>query len=159
MNTQRLCAVRICLGPCCQVPGSNPLVLSFSRSQLNRRDVLSQRAACFLWVGKLHCSSPYVIRMCLPSGWHFNLALHCQSGGVNNKYMKSVKNLPAVQEPLEMQVWSLVVEDPLEEGMATHSSILAWRIPWTENLLDRGVHGVTKSQTQLKQLRTHAHST
>ena len=32
----------------------------------------------------------------------------------------------------EMQVQSLGQEDPLEEGMATHSSILAWRIPWTE---------------------------
>ena len=40
-----------------------------------------------------------------------------------------VKNLPAV---LETQVRSLGVEDPLEKGMATHSSILAWRIPWTE---------------------------
>ena len=40
-----------------------------------------------------------------------------------------VKNLPAVQE---MQEWSLGQEDPLEEGMATHSSILAWRIPWTQ---------------------------
>ena len=42
------------------------------------------------------------------------------------------KNLPAVQEMQEMWVWSLSGEDPLEEGMATHSSILAWRIPWTE---------------------------
>ena len=40
-----------------------------------------------------------------------------------------VKNLPAV---LETQVRSLGVEDPLEKGMATHSSILAWRIPWAE---------------------------
>ena len=32
----------------------------------------------------------------------------------------------------EMQVWSLGWEDPLEEGMATHSSILAWEVPWTE---------------------------
>ena len=40
-----------------------------------------------------------------------------------------VKNLPAM---LETQVRSLGWEDPLEEGMATHSSILAWRIPWTE---------------------------
>ena len=31
-----------------------------------------------------------------------------------------------------MQVWSLSREDPLEEGLATHSSVLAWRIPWTE---------------------------
>ena len=43
-------------------------------------------------------------------------------------------------------------EDPLEEGMATHSSILAWRIPWTEEL---AVRGVTKGQKQLKQLSTH----
>ena len=40
-----------------------------------------------------------------------------------------VKNLPAVQET---KVQSLAWEDPLEKGMATHSSILAWRIPWTE---------------------------
>ena len=39
------------------------------------------------------------------------------------------KNLPAMQET---QVQSLGQEDPLEKGMATHSSILAWRIPWTE---------------------------
>ena len=40
-----------------------------------------------------------------------------------------VKNLPAVQET---QVLSLGWEDPLEKGMAAHSSVLAWRIPWTE---------------------------
>ena len=40
-----------------------------------------------------------------------------------------VKKLPTVQE---MQVRSLDEEGPLEKGMATHSSILAWRIPWTE---------------------------
>ena len=46
-----------------------------------------------------------------------------------------VKNLPAIQEPQETWVLSLYWEDPLEEGMATHSSILAWRIPWTEETL------------------------
>ena len=40
-----------------------------------------------------------------------------------------VKNLPAMQET---QVQPLGWEDPLEKGMATHSSVLAWRIPWTE---------------------------
>ena len=40
-----------------------------------------------------------------------------------------VKNLPAMQET---QIQSLGQEDPLKEGMPTHSSILAWRIPWTE---------------------------
>ena len=43
-----------------------------------------------------------------------------------------VKNLLPMQEPQETQVLSLGWEDPLEEGRATHSSILAWRIPWTE---------------------------
>ena len=49
-----------------------------------------------------------------------------------------VKNLPAMQET---QVQSLGWEDPLEKGKATHSSILAWRIP-----MDRGARA-TKSQT------------
>ena len=43
-----------------------------------------------------------------------------------------VKNLPAIQELQEMLVSSLGLEDPLEEGMATHSSIFAWRIPETQ---------------------------
>ena len=42
---------------------------------------------------------------------------------------QTVKNLPVIRET---QVRSLGWEDPLEEGMATHASILAWRIPWTE---------------------------
>ena len=47
----------------------------------------------------------------------------------NSLVVQSVKNLPAVQETW---VQSLGWEDPLEKGMATRSSILAWRIPWTE---------------------------
>ena len=45
-----------------------------------------------------------------------------------------VKNLPAMQETEEMGVRSLGQEDPLEESLATHSNILAWRIPWTNEL-------------------------
>ena len=48
-----------------------------------------------------------------------------------------VKNLPAKQK---MQVQSLGWEDPLEEGMATHSSILAWKIPWTVRLQSKESH-------------------
>ena len=44
----------------------------------------------------------------------------------------AAKNAPAMQEPQETWVWPLELEDALEEGTATHSSILAWRIPWTE---------------------------
>ena len=51
-----------------------------------------------------------------------------------------VKNLPEMQETW---VQSLGSEDPLDKGMATHSTILAWRNPWTEE--PGGLHGVTKS--------------
>ena len=43
-----------------------------------------------------------------------------------------VKNLPVMKKPQEMWVQSLGQEDVLEEGMATHSGVLAWRIQWTE---------------------------
>ena len=55
-----------------------------------------------------------------------------------------VKNLPAMQE---IQVQSLGWEDPLEKGMATHSNILAWEIPWTEEPGRLQSMGITKSQT------------
>ena len=58
-----------------------------------------------------------------------------------------VKNLPAIQETW---VQSLSQEDPLEKGMATHSSLLAWRIPWTEGGAWWAiVHGLSKSWTRL----------
>ena len=57
-----------------------------------------------------------------------------------------VKNLPAVRETW---IRSLGWEDPLEEGMATDSSILAWRIPMDRGAWWAALHGVTKSQTQL----------
>ena len=69
----------------------------------------------------------------------------------------AVKNLPAMQEAKETWVWSLGQEVLLEEGMATHSSILAWRIPMDRGPLQAAVHRVTKSQTPLKQLSMHVH--
>ena len=54
-----------------------------------------------------------------------------------------------MQELQEMQVWSLGQEDPMEEGILTHSSILAWRIPWTE---DPG--GLQSSPQDRKELDT-----
>ena len=66
--------------------------------------------------------------------------------------VQTVKRLPAVQET---QVRSLGWEDPLEKEMATHSSTLAWKIPWTERFLrawQATVHGVAKSRTRLSNL-------
>ena len=55
-----------------------------------------------------------------------------------------VKNLPAMQETW---VRSLDQEDPLEKGIAMHSSILAWRIPWTEEAGSLQLQRVAKSWT------------
>ena len=62
-----------------------------------------------------------------------------------------VKNLPAMKET---QVQSPGQEDPLEKEMATHSSILAWKIPWTEKLGGIQSIGAQKSQTWLSDLTT-----
>ena len=59
---------------------------------------------------------------------------------------QTVKNLPAMRETW---VQPLGCEDLLEEGMATHSSILAWRIPMEGGAYQATVHGVSKSRTQL----------
>ena len=59
---------------------------------------------------------------------------------------QKVKHPPAMQES---QVQSLCQEDPLENGMATHSSILAWENPWTEEPGGLQFMGVTKRQTQV----------
>ena len=66
--------------------------------------------------------------------------------------VQKVKNLPVVQETW---VQSLGWKDPLEEGMATHSSILAWRIPWTEKPGRLQSMVSQKSQTRLSDF-THS---
>ena len=50
-----------------------------------------------------------------------------------------------MQETQEVRVQSLGREDPIEKEMATHSSILAWRIPWTESLVDYSPWGLKES--------------
>ena len=59
---------------------------------------------------------------------------------------QAVNNVPAMRET---RVQSLGQEDPLEKGMATHSSILAWEIPWTEKPGGLQSVGSQKSRTQL----------
>ena len=60
--------------------------------------------------------------------------------------MTETVNLPTMQA---IWVRFLGREDPLEKGMTTHSSILAWKNPWTEEPGGATVHGVAKSQTRL----------
>ena len=68
---------------------------------------------------------------------------------------QAVKNLPAVQET---RVLSLGWEDPREKEMATHSSILVWRIPRTEEPGGLQSMGLQKSQIRLKRLSMHTHT-
>ena len=80
---------------------------------------------------------------------HVNMNLHSSSGSLpkhaadNNRYIHlslqgirsgiAVKNQPVMQEMQKTQAQSLGFEDPMRLEMATHSSILAWKIPWTEH--------------------------
>ena len=68
-----------------------------------------------------------------------------------------VKNSPSVQETQGTWVQSLGQEDPLEEGMATHSSILAWRIPWLKSLVDYSPWGHKEWDMTKRFLFTHTH--
>ena len=67
----------------------------------------------------------------------------------------AVRNLSAMQEKWDMGVRSLGWEDPLDKNVATHSSILARKLPWTKELGKLSSMG-SQSQTQLKQLSKHA---
>ena len=78
------------------------------------------------------------------SGHQENLSL------VASLVVQKVKNPPAVQET---RVWSLNWEDPLEKGMATHSSILARRIPWTEE--PGGLQSMGKHRVRHDWMSTH----
>ena len=69
-----------------------------------------------------------------------------------------VNNLPGIQETEEMQVRSLGGEDPVEEEMATHSNILAWETPWTEE--PGGLHEESMGLQRIgrDQATTHVHA-
>ena len=68
-----------------------------------------------------------------------------------------MKSLPAMQETQEMRVQSLGQEDPLEEEMASHSSILAWEIPWTEESDSPWGHKELDT-TECMHMRAHTHT-
>ena len=92
---------------------------------------------CLLWwpqcTHQSSCCSDAL--SCCHSAFPVCMTPRCFPGG------SAVKNPPVMQET---RVWSLGGEDPLEEEMATHSSILAWEIPWTEGRL----HDLVTEQQQ-----------
>ena len=88
-------------------------------------------------IGCLPHAEELKLRQCPKEANSFSLGVNIPVGA--SLIAQLVKNPPAIRETwVQFLGW----EDPLEKGKATHSSILAWRIPWT-------VHGVSKSWTQL----------
>ena len=99
----------------------SPTIVKVSLNCISLTKQIVLKSVCFLW---------------LPQEWW---ALFIQECLLNTPEALAVKNLPAVPETW---VRSLGWEDPLEERMATHSSILAWEIEWTEEPGGATVHGV-----------------
>ena len=93
----------------------------------------AEQALCGLWMGSQLPGISKRVRFCnLLKGQKAQVtqATHVLIGRtLERALMVKKKNLPAMQETW---VQSLGLEDPLEKGMGTHSSVLAWRIPWTE---------------------------
>ena len=88
-------------------------------------------SSILFWKLQIHSDHPVITRRIRdPGGWSQpSLLQTLADDSVAPLVAQTVKNLPAMWET---QVWSLAWEDPLEKGMATHSSILAWRVSWTE---------------------------
>ena len=83
--------------------------------------------------------------------------IFCASVSLAFQVTQWVKNPPAMQETQEMWVQSWGWEDPLENGMASHSSLLAWRTPWTEEpggLQSIGSQRVRQDRSNLSQYST-----
>ena len=99
------------------------------------------------------CIYTYICIMCICLYIHTHIYTHMGfHGGL------VVRNLLAIQKPQETWVQFLDQEDPLEKEMATHSSILAWRIPWTEEsggLQPIGLQRVDRTETLSMQTCTH----
>ena len=108
----------------------------------------SQMVTFLLWLHKvfpLCANSPAVYYIQISSYKDTSLILWA------SLVAQMIKNLPTVWE---IQVQSLGREDPLEKGMATHSTILAWRIPWTEEPDEIQSRELQKSQTWLSKHST-----
>ena len=105
-------------------------------------------------------------------GWLY-LFIQCMSGSVQQNQLKSIfcyyhaetilgfpgsvgKEPPAMQEMQEIWVRFLGREDPLEEDIATHSSILAWRIPWTEE--PGRLQSIGHKESDMTEVTEHMHT-
>ena len=104
------------MGPCHRMEGFGSVIFQLSRIQKRSTCELKRTLNHVVWFVSTSLEIKKPFRILYPEIWASLVA-------------QMVKNLPAMQETW---VQSLGQEDPLERGMVTHSSILAWRIPWTE---------------------------
>ena len=100
-----------------------------------------------IYTARLCCLS--IIPLCLCAHTHTHTQLFVSANPKLPWWLHQLENPPVMQET---QIQSLGGKGPLEKGMAPHSSILAWEVPWTE---EPGGLGVAKSRTRLKQLNHH----
>ena len=128
-------------------PPGKPVVLS---SYLLKKIYISGSVHIAQESRNISTSWPMICKTCsfFPSRLIFNLSFDLSRSNLiiwASLMSQMVKNLPAMQK---ICIQPLGQEDPLEKGMATHSSILAWTIRWT-GAWQATVHGVTKSLTRL----------
>ena len=102
--------------------------LSVSKSLGSSASLSGSSEICLHLLFQLTCLPPHTLHIQAAAGWCLFWEV-CTLGFPSGS---EVKNLPSMQETQEMKVWAVVGWDPLEEEMATHSSILVWRIPRTE---------------------------
>ena len=137
----------------------------------NRRGLISSPAACKEWAHALFCVFNYFFHsykcfsflerirereknvLC----WiHPNFLAECKPKAFRaSQVVLVVKNPPANAGDVRKWVRFLGWEDPMAEGIATHSSILAWGIPMDRGAWWATVRGIALNQTQLKQFRMH----
>ena len=118
------------------------------------RKLVSQFWVCHVFQSLSESRLPLVDK-----GWKYTCMLNSLSIHTHmwaSQVAQWVKNLPAVQEMQEKWIQFLVQEDPLEEGTATHSSILAWRIPWTEE--PGGLQSVGHKEWDVTKVTEHTHT-
>ena len=161
--------LEIFIGVCCQLPDSYWGVLANWASGVFQglssfSLTMALRILFWLWTGigfimvdhritLMQAPQPSLLQFLFSSSFLFCHKLLLSIGFPSGS---EVKNLPTRLEPQEMWVQSMAWEDPLKEGMATHSSILAWSIPWTERrLVGYSPQGHKESDTT--EATEHAH--
>ena len=153
--------VKVLVAPDCSLPDSSVYgilqarILEWVAKPSSRRSFRPRnRTLVSCIAGRFFTSEPGCTHISSNSAFNYQYLWYILRHRTAESYGNSTSSLAVqlVKNPPAMQgtwVWSLGWEDLLEEGMATHSSILAWRPPLDRGAWRAAVHGVSKSQTRL----------